>query len=217
MVKFSIIFRNVLTFPVYCLRKTGVLLLLVVLTSLTLSAQQSDISGTILDEGTKVSVIGATIKLKDQQGGTVTDSKGDFHLKVKALPVTLIVSAIGYKYQEIDVYESVPVTFYLAEEINRLNEVVVTALGISKEKKSLGYTTQELKNKDIQNSNETNVLNSLTGKLAGVRITNSQGDMGSSRIVIRGETSIAGNNQPLFVVDGVPVDNSQLNAGGRYP
>ncbi|MEP6805875.1 MAG: SusC/RagA family TonB-linked outer membrane protein, partial [Flavobacterium sp.] len=96
-----------------------------------------------------------------------------------------------------------------------LSEVVVTALGITKEKKSLGYTTQSLKNKDISETKETNFLNSLTGKLAGVRITNSQGDMGSSRIIIRGETSIAGNNQPLFVVDGVPVDNSQLsNAGG---
>jgi len=214
MVKLSIIIRSVLTFPFYCFRKTGVLILFVVLTTLTVSAQQIDISGTILDEGTKVSVIGATIRFKGQPGGTITDSKGDFHLKAQALPVTLIVSAIGYKYQEIEVYESAPVTFYLTEEINRLNEVVVTALGISKEKKSLGYTTQELKNKDLQNTNETNLLNSLTGKLAGVRITNSQGDMGSSRIVIRGETSIAGNNQPLFVVDGVPVDNSQLNSGG---
>ena len=95
-----------------------------------------------------------------------------------------------------------------------MSEVVVTALGISKEKKSLGYTIQSLKNKDLENTKETNLLNSLTGKLAGVRITNSQGDMGSSRIVIRGETSIAGNNQPLFVVDGVPVDNSQLNTLG---
>ena len=214
MVKLSFILRNVLSFPVNYLRKTGVLILFVVLTTLTLSAQQLDIRGTILDEGSKVSVIGATIKLKGQQGGTVTDSKGNFNLKVSSLPVTLLVTAIGYKFQEIDVYESVPTTFYLTEEINRLNEVVVTALGISKEKKSLGYTMQELKNKDLQNTNETNVLNSLTGKLAGVRITNSQGDMGSSRIVIRGETSIAGNNQPLFVVDGVPVDNSQLNSGG---
>ncbi|WP_241686616.1 SusC/RagA family TonB-linked outer membrane protein [Flavobacterium sp. YO12] len=102
----------------------------------------------------------------------------------------------------------------LTEEQNVLSEVVVTALGITKEKKSLGYTTQSLKNKDIADTKETNFLNSLAGKLAGVRITNSQGDMGSSRIIIRGETSIAGNNQPLFVVDGVPVDNSQLNSGG---
>ena len=214
MSKLSFNVRNIITYSAYSLRKAGILILFAVLTSLNLFAQQVDVSGTILVEGSKVSVIGATIKLKGLKGGTVTDEKGEFHLKVTTLPVTLLVSAIGYKYQEIDVYESVPTTFYLAEEINRLNEVVITALGISKEKKSLGYTIQALKNKDLQNSNETNLLNSLTGKLAGVRITNSQGDMGSSRIVIRGETSIAGNNQPLFVVDGVPVDNSQLNSGG---
>ncbi|ADQ79753.1 TonB-dependent receptor plug [Paludibacter propionicigenes WB4] len=195
-------------------RKSVVTLLLVVLTTLSVYAQQIIVKGVVLDESTKLSVIGATIKIKGQNGGAVTDVKGDFSLNVKSLPITLLVSSVGYKNQEIDVYENEPVTAYLSENVNRLNEVVVTALGISKEKKSLGYTMQELKSKDLQNTKETNILNSITGKIAGVRITNSQGDMGSSRIVIRGETSIAGNNQPLFVVDGVPVDNSQLNYGG---
>jgi len=214
MAKLPIIFGNVNTFPGYILRKTGLLILLALLTTLPSIAQQLEVKGTILDEGTRLPVIGATIKLKEQSSGTTTGINGDFSLKVNKLPVTLQVSSIGYKYQEIDVYESVPATFYLSEEQNRLTEVVVTALGISKEKKSLGYTIQALKSKDLENPNESNLLNSLTGKLAGVHITNSQGDMGSSRIVIRGETSIAGNNQPLFVVDGVPVDNSQLNSGG---
>jgi len=205
---------NIKKFPSGYLKKAGITFLLTVLTSLSVFAQQIELKGNILDEITKVSVIGATIKFKGQTGGTVTDVQGNYSLKVKSLPVSLQVSAIGYKNQEIDVYEAVPTTFYLTEEVNRLNEVVITALGISKEKKSLGYTIQSLSNKDLQNSKETNLLNSLSGKLAGVRITNSQGDMGSSRIVIRGETSIAGNNQPLFVVDGVPVDNSQLNSGG---
>src|SRR5690606_11999675 len=90
-----------------------------------------------------------------------------------------------------------------------------TALNINREKKSLGYAVQELKSADIAQAKETNLLNALSGKVAGVTITNSQGDMGSSRIIIRGETSISGNNQPLFVVDGVPVDNSQnLGTGG---
>ena len=213
MAKLFIIFGNDKTFPGFSFRKTSAIVLFAFLT-MTSFAQQIEVKGTILDEVTKVTVIGATIRLKGQQTGTVTDTNGDFSLKVKTLPVTLLVSAIGYKYQEIDVYESVPAVFYLSEEQNRLNEVVVTALGITKEKKSLGYTLQALKSKDLENTNETNLLNNLTGKLAGVHITNSQGDMGSSRIVIRGETSIAGNNQPLFVVDGVPVDNSQLNSGG---
>ena len=195
-------------------RKSVVTLLLVVLTTLSVYAQQVTVKGVALDENTKLSVIGATIRIKGQDGGAVSDANGDFSLKVKSLPATLLISSVGYKNQEIDVYENEPVTVYLSENVNRLNEVVVTALGISREKKSLGYTMQELKSKDLENTKETNILNSLTGKLAGVRITNSQGDMGSSRIVIRGETSIAGNNQPLFVVDGVPVDNSQINTAG---
>ncbi|HEY5507890.1 MAG TPA: SusC/RagA family TonB-linked outer membrane protein, partial [Paludibacter sp.] len=200
-------------FPSHLRRKFQIILLALVCT-VTAYAQQGTIKGTVLDENSTNSIIGATVRLKGQQGGTVTDAKGNFSLNAKTLPVTLLISGIGYKTQEIDVYEAEPITVNLAEEQNRLSEVVVTALGISKEKKSLGYTIQSLKSKDLENTKETNLLNSLTGKLAGVRITNSQGDMGSSRIVIRGETSIAGNNQPLFVVDGVPVDNSQINTTG---
>ena len=85
-------------------------------------------------------------------------------------------------------------------------------MGISREKKALGYTAQEVKQDALVQGKDNNLLNSLSGKIAGVRITNTQGDVGSSRIVIRGETSIAGENQPLFIVDGIPVDNSQLNA-----
>jgi TonB-linked SusC/RagA family outer membrane protein len=175
---------------------------------------QSQLEGKVIDALTKEPVTGASVNIKGTTHGVVTDAEGKFNFQTgQKLPYTLIVSYLGYKKKEITVNENL-VTIDLSEEQNVLSEVVVTALGISKEKKSLGYTTQALKGKDLQNTKETNLLNSLTGKLAGVRITNSQGDMGSSRIVIRGETSIAGNNQPLFVVDGVPVDNSQLNFGG---
>ncbi|MDP4202927.1 MAG: SusC/RagA family TonB-linked outer membrane protein [Bacteroidota bacterium] len=180
-----------------------------------LHAQQNiSLHGQIIDSK-KVPVIGATITIAGTTNGTVSEADGSFRFPIKhALPVTLQVRAVGYKTQEVDVYENETVTITLKDQANTLDEVVVTALGITKEKKSLGYTVQALQNKDLENTKETNLLNNLTGKLAGVRITNSQGDMGSSRIVIRGETSIAGNNQPLFVVDGVPVDNSQLNSGG---
>ncbi|WP_166923214.1 SusC/RagA family TonB-linked outer membrane protein [Flavobacterium poyangense] len=175
---------------------------------------QSKLDGKVIDAITKEPVIGASVNIKGTTHGVVTDLDGKFYFQTgQKFPYTLLVSYMGYKKVEIVVTEN-PVTIALTEEQNVLSEVVVTALGISKEKRSLGYTTQSLKNKDLANTKETNFLNSLTGKLAGVRITNSQGDMGSSRIVIRGETSIAGNNQPLFVVDGVPVDNSQLNFGG---
>ncbi|MBE8724371.1 SusC/RagA family TonB-linked outer membrane protein [Flavobacterium hungaricum] len=177
---------------------------------------QSKLEGTVIDAATKEPIIGASINIKGTTHGVVTDFDGKFFFQTgQKLPYTLIVTFLGYKRAEVVVNEN-PVTISLTEEQNQLSEVVVTALGISKEKKSLGYSTQALKNKDLAETKETNFLNSLSGKLAGVRITNSQGDMGSSRIIIRGETSIAGNNQPLFVVDGVPVDNSQLSsvAGG---
>ena len=194
--------------------------LCILLISIGINAQetkpliQSKLEGTVIDAITKEPVIGASINIKGTTHGVVTDLDGKFFFQTgQKFPYTLIVSYLGYKKKEVVVNQN-SVTIDLTEEQNVLSEVVVTALGITKEKKSLGYTTQSLKNKDIADTKETNFLNSLAGKLAGVRITNSQGDMGSSRIIIRGETSIAGNNQPLFVVDGVPVDNSQLNSGG---
>ncbi len=177
---------------------------------------QAILEGQVLDRQ-RQALPGVTITEKySAKNNSVTDIDGKFSLKItKELPVTLVFNYLGYKTQEIDVYDSTePVTVILSENNNILDEVVVTALGINKEKKSLGYTTQELKSNVLEGRKETNLLNSLSGKIAGVRITNSQGDMGSSRIVIRGETSIAGNNQPLFIVDGIPVDNSQLNKGG---
>jgi CO dehydrogenase/acetyl-CoA synthase delta subunit len=126
------------------------------------------------------------------------------------------VSYLGYASKEIKVTAgTTQLKISLEASLNDLNEVVVTALGITKAKKSLGYATQELKSKDISTAKETNLINSLAGKIAGVQTTNSQGDMGSSRIIIRGETSISSQNQPLFVEDGVQVDNSQfLGSGG---
>lgn len=175
---------------------------------------QSRLEGTVVDAITKEPVIGASVNIKGTTHGVVTDLDGKFYFQTgQKFPYTLVISYLGYKKAETVVTQN-SVVIDLTQEQNALSEVVVTALGISKEKKSLGYTTQAVKGKTLSDTKETNFLNSLTGKLAGVRITNSQGDMGSSRIIIRGETSIAGNNQPLFVVDGVPVDNSQLNFGG---
>ena len=175
---------------------------------------QSKLEGIVVDAVTKEPIIGASINIKGTTHGVVTDFDGKFYFQTgQKLPYTLIVSYMGYKKAEF-VANVNSVVIDLTQEQNALSEVVVTALGITKEKKSLGYTTQSIKGKELSDTKETNFLNSLTGKLAGVRITNSQGDMGSSRIVIRGETSISGNNQPLFVVDGVPADNSQLSSAG---
>lgn len=175
---------------------------------------QSKLEGIVVDAVTKDPVIGASVNIKGTTHGVQTDFDGKFYFQTgQKFPYTLIVSYMGYKKVEV-VVNANAVVIDLTQEENALSEVVVTALGITKEKKSLGYTTQSLKNRDLSDTKETNFLNSMTGKLAGVRITNSQGDMGSSRIIIRGETSISGNNQPLFVVDGVPVDNTQFSSSG---
>ncbi len=177
-------------------------------------AQTLPVKGTVISKNNGQPLAGVTILDKQNKSTAITDANGNFSLNAPDKSV-LVFSFIGYKPQEINVNQnngSLHVS--LEQEENVLNEVVVTALGISKEKKSLGYAVQELKSKDISEAKETNLVNSLSGKIAGVNITNSQGDMGSSRIIIRGETSIAGNNQPLFVVDGVPVDNSQLLGSG---
>ena len=156
-------------------------------------------------------VIGASVIVKGTSLGTVTDVNGRFELSGLPPSATrLLISYISLMAKEVAIAPQVSVT--LKSDTHLLDEVVVTALGISREKKALGYTAQEVKQDALVQGKDNNLLNSLSGKIAGVRITNTQGDVGSSRIVIRGETSIAGENQPLFIVDGIPVDNSQLNA-----
>ncbi|MBO9619855.1 MAG: SusC/RagA family TonB-linked outer membrane protein [Niabella sp.] len=178
------------------------------------AAQTRTISGTVVDQLTGAPLTGVTVEVSGTNRRAVSDQHGAFSIDAGARGI-LLFSYVGYANRQVNT-DSVkaPLRVSLQSAENALDEVVVTALGISKAKKSLGYTTQELKAKDIGEAKETNIVNALAGKVAGVRITNTQGDMGSSRIVIRGETSISGNNQPLFVVDGVPVDNSQLGAGG---
>ena len=179
----------------------------------TVSAQNSIVTGTVRSADGE-GIPGVSILVKETRQVVATDVKGAFSVSVEDKN-TLVFSYIGFQTQEVLINKNAgPLTITLQASENALDEVVVTALGISRQKKSLGYAVQELKGQDLAEAKESNLVNALAGKVAGVRVTNSQGDMGSSRVVIRGETSISGNNQPLFVVDGVPVDNSQLNSGG---
>lgn len=169
------------------------------------------VRGIVTTEEDGEPVIGASVIVKGTSLGTVTDVNGRFELSGLPPSATrLLISYISLMAKEVAIAPQVSVT--LKSDTHLLDEVVVTALGISREKKALGYTAQEVKQNALVQGKDNNLLNSLSGKIAGVRITNTQGDVGSSRIVIRGETSIAGENQPLFIVDGIPVDNSQLNA-----
>lgn len=176
-----------------------------------LGAQTVTLKGKITSPG-GAPLSDATILVKGTNKGTRADSLGVFSVDAKPGDV-FIISSVGFKAKEVAAAGNRGELRIALEPIDQqLDQVVVTALGITRQKKSLGYAVQEVK--DLSQTRESNLVSALEGRVAGVRITNSQGSMGSSRIVIRGETSISGNNQPLFVVDGVPVDNSQLGVGG---
>lgn len=178
-----------------------------------LAAQDATVTGTVKSADGET-LPGVSILIKETKQAAISDAKGAFSINAPDKG-TLVFSYIGFKSQEIQINKNAgPLSVTLQSSDNALDEVVVTALGISRQKKSLGYAVQELKGQDLAEAKESNLVDALAGKIAGVRVTNSQGSMGSSRVVIRGETSIAGNNQPLFVVDGIPVDNSQLNSAG---
>ncbi len=194
------------------LHRTAVILLLVLLGLQGAQAQDNKVSGVVTARSDAQRIPGVIITVKGKNRGTNTDADGKYSIVANPND-TLHFSFIGYGAVDQVVGTGKVLNVGLESTESKLNEVVVTALGISREKRSLGYAVQELKSKDIADAKETNLVNALAGKIAGVTVTNSQGNMGSSRIIIRGETSIAGNNQPLFVVDGVPVDNSQLGIG----
>jgi TonB-linked SusC/RagA family outer membrane protein len=194
-------------------------LLVIIFSVFPVGAQNGEnVTGRVLDEKTGEPLAGARVSLANERAGTITSVNGNFSLKIISFPATVVVDYLGYEHREIRLSRlaAEPLVVLLSENTNLLNEVVVTALGVTREKKSLGYATQNIRGENINGNTSSNIVNALAGKAAGVRITNAQGDIGASRIVIRGETSIAGNNQPLFIVDGVPVDNSQLlPASGR--
>lgn len=161
--------------------------------------------GTIVD-ATGEPLIGVSVVEVGTTNGTITDIDGKFSLKVAA-GATLEISYIGYKNQQLTAAEDLG-TIQMSEDTEVLEEVVVTALGIKREKKALGYAMQEVKGESLVAARETNLANALSGKISGVQvIRSSNGPGGSSKIQLRGANSVTGLNQPLIVVDGVPMDN----------
>src|SRR5207237_870642 len=123
---------------------------------------------------------------------------------------TIVISSMGYADKEIPVGNQTDITITLSASTASLNEVVVTALGVRREKRNLTYSTQQLSGEELTKTREPNIVNAMDGKIAGVQITSSSGTAGaSSRIVIRGNSSVTGDNQALFVVDGVPINNDE--------
>jgi TonB-linked SusC/RagA family outer membrane protein len=175
---------------------------------------QRNISGRVTSSEDGSSIPGATVLVKGTTIGAITDVDGKYTLAVPAGNDVLLVSFVGMKTQEITLGESNVVDAVLNPDVTMLPDVVVTALGIQREKKALGYSVQDVSGAEISQARETNVINALSGRVAGVQVTNSSGAVGSSsRIVLRGVNSLTGNNQPLFVVDGVPINNSDFNSG----
>ncbi|KAA9338308.1 SusC/RagA family TonB-linked outer membrane protein [Hymenobacter busanensis] len=178
-------------------------------------AQVRTITGRVTDAETNTGLPGVTVLVKGTPTGTSSNSEGQFTLEVPANATTLVFSFVGYTTVERPIGNASTIDVRLATDTKQLGEVVVTALGREEEKKSLGYSVQDVKGADLTQARETNVVNSLQGKVAGVQISNSSGQPGSSsRIVIRGAKSVTGSSQPLFVIDGQPIDNSNFANSG---
>jgi TonB-linked SusC/RagA family outer membrane protein len=182
------------------------------MSTMSLYAQERAVTGRVTSSDDSQPLPGVNVVLKGTSTGAVTDSDGSYRLNVPAQGGILVFSFIGLETQEIEVGTRTIVDVQMASDITQLSEVVVTSLGMPKEQKALGYSVQQVNSSELLKARETNIINSLSGKIAGVNITSSSGAVGaSSRIVIRGANSF-GNNQPLFVVDGVPISNN--NFGG---
>ncbi len=176
-------------------------------TFISLQAQRT-ITGTVIDEEDEP-LIGVNVVAKGSPVGTITDFDGNYSIVVPDGTTQLGFSYIGYIVQSIDIGASNVINVTLIEDAQKLGEVVVTALGIPREKKTLSYAVQEVESEEIANSGETNVVAALTGKVAGVQATSTSGAPGgSANIRIRGSASMTGSNQPLFVIDGVPISNA---------
>src|SRR5512133_1873429 len=190
------------------------LVCLFILVIQTLNAQDVQVRGTVTAAEDGAPLPGVYVKISGTNNGTVTDANGTYQVSAPSNG-TLVFSYIGYQQQEIPVNGQSEINVTLAAGVTQMNEVVVTALGITREKKSLGYATQEVTGEEISTVKSSNFMNTLSGKVAGINIKSTGNLGGSTNVIIRGAKSLTGNNQALFVVDGVPLDNSNTNNSGQ--
>ena len=193
------------------MRKTALIITLL-LCSLQLFSQLS-ITGKVTDGATGETLPAATVNIEGTTVGTTTDLDGNYTILVSSETDVLVFSFVGYLSQRRTIGKLREINIMLIEDITELDEVVVTALGIRREKKALGYAVQDVKGDEISETNPANIVSALSGRIAGAHVVTSSGQVGaSSTIQIRGNKSLTGSGQPLFVVDGTPIMNGISSA-----
>jgi len=180
-------------------------------------AQDHVVSGTVTSATDNESLPGASVVETGTLNGTATDADGTFVLEVSSPDASLTVTFVGFLSQTVAIEGQDNVTVSLQEDTGLLEEVVVTAGGIERKERALGYSVTEIGGEDLRETRENNVANSLSGKVAGVVVSKpASGPAGSSRVIIRGASSLGEDSQPLYVVDGVPIDNTTLGSAGMW-
>ncbi len=199
---------------------TMLLALLVFIMVQAATAQNRKLTGTVTSSEDGSTLPGVSVVAKGTTIGTITDLDGKYTLEVPADTKALVFTFVGMKTVEVVLGADNVVNITLEPDVKQVEEVVVTALGITRQKKALGYAVQEVKGDELNKAREANIVNSLNGRVSGVNVTSSSGAVGAStRIVLRGASSITGSNEPLFVVDGVPIDNTNFGTaddGGGF-
>jgi TonB-linked SusC/RagA family outer membrane protein len=179
-------------------------------------SQQRTVTGKVTSEDDGTTLPGVNVFLKGTTTGVVTDLDGNYRISVPSDGGTLVFSSIGFATTEIEVGSRSTIDVVMGADVQQLNEVVVTALGVSRDKRAVGYSVQQVDTEELAQAKEPNIVNALQGQVAGVQIQGSPGTLGgSSRITIRGSNSFLGENQPLFVVDGMPINNDNYASNSQ--
>ncbi len=177
-------------------------------------AQTRQVTGKVTSSEDGSALPGVSISLKGTARGTTSTSDGSYKIMVSNSDA-IVFSFIGFKPQTINVGSQSTINVALASDASELNEVIVTALGLTRTKNSLPYAAQQIKGEELTRVRSGNAFSQLSGKVSGVQITQGNSIGGSTNVVIRGSKSLTGNNQALFVVDGVPIDNSVTNTSNQ--
>jgi TonB-linked SusC/RagA family outer membrane protein len=186
---------------------------MLILYSLLSFGQTKNVSGTVTN-ASGLPIPNATIRVKGAKFGTSADQNGSFIVKAPG-NATIVISAVGYQPKEVSLEDRTSIAVQLDEDRRSLSEVVVTALGIAREKRTLNYSAQSVNAENISSGGRGNLMDNINGKVSGVQITNAGGQAGSgTTVIIRGYNSLTGANQPLYVVDGIPIDNSVEQGSG---